>query len=882
MILRRNITRILLSISLSIFLFPSFSKISLAGTNYYNEGAVYLEVGNTDYMQLDFMKLYGNLETITNNQNSQELSPGTTFDLWSAKFYQSNPVASYAGSTFLIDPELAFQYSWNAGSSTLTMTFDGSGKANSINATIDVKIYDAPYVDIIYTVENNSGGIINELVLANAMGISFANLEEILLPESPGIIIDKEYFNSGPASYSHEHPGGFANFYAISQTVGNLAMYTLSTEANFTPSWSQLSSFGGPSDLTLNNTFDTWIEDGDTWVAPTLRLRMYDNFFDLTKSYKADSELPQYPSLETKLGSRKQQIIESPLFHMDPIMTSNFDGWPAIFNDLPKPSIFMLADLWEGGFHGYHPDYIPPDAAYGTVQELSTAIDAAHDNNQLIMPFTLPSWWHEDSDTVTNQLGGLTTDDISMIDAAGTADYASWTLGAQVDWGYFVSPYNSFVKTRVDNVLNELVNDFDMDLIYEDVVGARRCYYDFNPANLNIMDCNGWFDHVEDHKDKGIVIETGYDLFVKNSIGFMGSDHVAWAYLDDDFGAGNWRVFPFVPSLIHDKVLSYQYWADYTATKEGIGWNMAMGFMLNYNLIIEGACAGGCPEPMGSDWEDVVGDFQKNVVSRYATREMTGFSDIDVNNLTVSTFDDIVVTRNWSEGSSFEVVDEWAIPTLGFAVESNSGDLTAGVFTAYNGVDFGEDQNYLIEQRTDTSVTLWMPLGVDSDLTLDLPSGWDIEDEYTFASYDVDEMKISDAAYTVESDAFTYSHVQSVDSNEVAYYELAIVVVEPPVEPPIIPVIIEPTGETEDEETVFIVGRILEEIIEQLEEQGVSEEIIEDVIEELMTRTPISDYVVEDVKKIDPISPVVFIFSGGVAIVLVASRWELLLGLFKG
>ena len=768
----KKITLVFLSLLFLSLLLPS---VAFAGEVVFDESdADYMTVSNGNY-EIIFSKNNGAIDSIYDLQTESEVSSGNYLStLWSV---QISGGLSYDSSLYQAVRSNTFIYSWDEVSDTLTFFYDGS-LMSIVDIQIDVVFSEDDYFDFELSMDNTSAlGTISGIQFPYHLLFSEENINEVLVPDSPGLVLQSGFFNGNEAySETYTHPSNFADFIAFDTDNGNVSFYSLWDSENFVPTTitlDKLQTGAETYDCNFGHNFATWIPSGDSWTSPVLRLRFFDEFFDAAVSCREDNGMDSFPDVSEKLGDRFEAVSQSPLFHVDPLLTGmDFDEWPSLFATLPSPSILMYSDFWTGGFHGHHPDYIPPDSDYGTVDDFRDSIVAAHDNGLMVMPFTLPSWWHVDSPTMLGLV--LDIDDIATLNEEGVADESTWILGEVVERGYFVSPFVTFVHDRLEEVITELTDDYGVDFIYEDVLAASQCYWDFNPANPDPTDCTGWFDHISEYQDAGtsIVTETGYDLFTENAIGFLGGLHVIWSSMDDDYGVGNWRMYPLAQIMSHDKVLNYQYWEDYTATKEDLSWNISMGYMLNYNLIAYGICYGGCPENMDSEWVHAVGDFQKYVASRYAGKEITVYQDQDENNVTETTFDNITIVRNWSEDNDYDEGD-FTIPTMGFMAISESEDLRAGVFSEYNGVELS-GEHYLIEQRADDSVILRQPMGEEAEFTLALPSEWVDGDNLLLNAYGADEEVIASAEKIIADGSFTFTYLVAITEEDVSYYEAII------------------------------------------------------------------------------------------------------------
>ena len=101
-----------------------------------------------------------------------------------------------------------------------------------------------------------------------------------------------------------------------------------------------------------------------------------------------------------KLGAKAQQYERSPLIKAD--LRKNvppFAQWGAELHRLPSPVLLHPVRYQPGRFDEFAPDFLPPDQSVGTMADLRTMIAAAHEHDDLVMPYLNLSWWNPNSPT---------------------------------------------------------------------------------------------------------------------------------------------------------------------------------------------------------------------------------------------------------------------------------------------------------------------------------------------------------------------------------------------------------------------------------------------------------------------------------------------------
>jgi len=427
--------------------------------------------------------------------------------------------------------------------------------------------------------------------------------------------------------------------------------------------------------------------------------------------------------------------------------------------------------------HGHHPDYLPPDPKWGTTEEFKAVFEAAHNLSMLVMPFTLPIWWHENSTTLRNLPPPLTISDIAVwTDQSGTLARHCWEENA---CGYYISPYHPFVQQRMDQMIHEMTQELPSDMVYEDVLGATEWWVDFNPSEPSPMDfIEGWINHTRTFYEKGglLVSETGYDRLAETEVGFMGSTYTAKDFWDEIFGAGNWREYPIAPILMGDKVLFFQFWGG--QSKAELSWNLAFGYRHNLFLCLD------APD-IHQPWLDILTEFQTHVGSRLTGKRMTNYTESG--NITRSVFEDIIVLRNWDNVSSYSI-DGYTIAPEGVLVTSTRGGLIAGIFTRYNNVSLStselvfpicerdaplnSSEHYIIEERNMSEIIVRQPFGNDTILAIKLLANWSTTDSFKVLAYTREGKLITAIPFNLTAEGITFTYKRQVNGQNASYYRI--------------------------------------------------------------------------------------------------------------
>ena len=741
-------------------------------------------VGSPSYYEVGLRKSNGSIAYIKDRKAGGTVSLGSEAEsLWKVEVLGGSIPEAWASEYGGGGPAGDFRYTWSAARGELTMSYTARpGVPHGVSAEVVLRASAEAYFDLRMTVRNGGSGMVTGVSFPHQLAFLESEIEEALIPGPPGLILRSGWFKAH-RSWGAGAGAPFTDYLGVRTTGGgSLALYSLRTPRDFWPVKLGIAhriEESGRHTAQLQHTFPVVVPRGDAWITPTVRVRVSQSFLETVLAARRDSDLDALPSVRQKLGDRFDAVSRAPLFHLQSdFVDRRFGEWPQLLAEIPAPALLMIAFYWPAGIHGHHPDVLPPDPAQGTLDELRAAVGAAKARGFLVMPMILPSWWHEDSPTMKSLPPPLTARDIAVIDERGEPARSPWVIGGKEDWGYNVSPYHPYVRQRLDRLFAQLEDVFQPDMVYEDVVGAERLGPDLNPSAPRAGFSAGWYDHVRERRDLRMVNEWGSDMLAESAAGFLGSMQVSWENMDRDYGAGNWRVYPVAPLLVGDKVLFYQYWASAAVGKAYLGWDLALGSMLNYALMAKhkiGPCGNepggwGCAplEPMDGPWPNAIFEFQSRVASRYAGTKMTAYEDL-ADGVTRSVFERVSVIRNWSTQRAYTAGGH-TLPPEGVLVTSASGDLTAGILTGFNGVPLSAGDHYLIAERTADAIEIRQPIGPDTDLVLRPLSDWRDLAAIRVTGYDAGGAAIAEAPATATEAGIAFAYRARLGGKDVAYY----------------------------------------------------------------------------------------------------------------
>ncbi len=756
------------------------------GSVYFNDSDPNIVVlGNANYYEVGFDKSNGAILYIRDKTTGEDIVIGSEHNhLWLADF-PTAPERYVGGADYSSAGPNRFSYAWSEETGVLTFTYaPDTSSTRRVAADVTIVPSDEPYFDMKITVLNNWGNPLEFLIFPTELMIPATGIERALLPSSlPGIELSSGFFAETRAC-GFFYPPAMADYLALQAQQGNLALYSLWSSGPIRPVMVGLWYDEDKDCYLLGHGFQMWVGDGGSWTSVPVRIRISQSFMETLLGYRTDTDLHKFPSLEEKFGGKFEAVSRAPLFYISAGESTSrgFKEWPGMLTQLPSPAIIMLscyytADPGALALHGHHPDYLPPDPKWGTTEEFKAVFDAAHNLGMLVMPFTLPIWWHENSPTLRNLPSPLTVRDIAVwTDQGGTLAQSCWEENA---CGYYVSPHHPFVQERLEQMIEEMTQVLPSDMVYEDVLGATEWWVDFNPSEPSPMDfTEGWIDHTRKFYEEGglLVSETGYDRLAEAEVGFMGSTFTAKDLWDDTFGSGNWREYPMAPILMGDKVLFFQFWGG--QSKAQLSWNLAFGYRPNLFLALD------APD-IHQPWLDILAEFQEHVGARLTGKRMTDYTESE--NVSESVFEDITVVRNWDYANPYST-GGYTIAPEGMLVTSAGGDLIAGIFTGYNNVPLSSGEvvspvserdaplnsgeHFIIEARKADEIAVRQPFGSDTPLTLRLLEAWSAADSLNVLPYDREGKPITAVPFGVSAEGITFTYRRLVNGQEVSYYRI--------------------------------------------------------------------------------------------------------------
>ncbi len=701
---------------------------------------------------------HGAILSVLDKTTGKNISDGNADNsFWVAKLDNNTSLAanSYTGN---------FTYNWDEASSTLTLDYKG---------TLDVRVEifaDATSFKIRAELNNQTGANISGFDFPNKLKIAKASINDALLPMMPGAPLSSKFFTDG-RTYINLYPGViFADYLAVQSTRGKITLYTQRGAAvqpaliGFEQCKDEL------DDSSLVHTYRTWIKDGEMWTSPQVLVNIGQDYPATIASYRTENRIDQFPTLREKLGEDAAAFYAAPMYKLDvQVLKLTFKQLEQeVIEKMNFPGMVHPVAFQRGGHDHNYPDFVPPDLKWGSTDDFAHLITTIHDRGGLAVPYTNFSWWNMSSPTLSSlPKNPPITQYVDIKDSHGLPSFESYGPNS----GFVMNMLNPFVKAKVSEQHDALLNTIGMDGVFEDQWGARAAPYDFNPAGLNQFDpatsyFEGVLDHYREQSESKVFTEEGVDVLAENGVGFMGTNYL-WDILNYRTSTGDVNTYyPMAGMMVRDKVLLYQHdlaAETWTNSKEMLRWNLAQGYQLS-NAFLDGQTHG---LNMNNPWLNVTGVFQKYALSNYADELVTQFAEID-GGITQTTFPSYSVYTNWNADRSYVIGNNTLAPD-GVMTVANDGSVTAGVFTSYNQQSLSDGDHYLVEVRSTNGIKVFQPLGADTPLQIDAQ---DITSTVTVTAHRYDGTNIGTTEHLDVDGNITFTYRSNLDGQQVGYYAI--------------------------------------------------------------------------------------------------------------
>lgn len=703
----------------------------------FSEQGDHLIVSN-DYYQVILDKKTGVFISIEDKIHKTPVSWGSEHPyLWRLMTLNGDFINA---AEFLSGPEASMNYEWQPDVQVLKMKY----RRSNTEVTCLLSFSRENYFEISAAITNREKQTFMAFDLPR-LAFDYRQLERFYLPYGMGVAFNQKFF-TGKRQWKTTYPTLFADF----------AHWSYKNGGQFTTFLNWAGKPIRPTRLNLGYSparggcgvfehgWTIYLRPGESWSSLPLRMVVGETIETAIQRYRQDNQLNQAPTLSEKLGRELfNKLRKGVLLKVSLDMNRDFSYVKSFLPELPYGTIVHFVSWWLEGFDKHMPDFWPVNPTFGTNEDFKQAIKQAKALDLVVMPYTNNTFWNV-SPTLS-RAGGPEV--VACKDLKNQPIFEIYPSGGK---GWAVSPRHPLVQSTGRLIADRFFNEYDIDTLFLDQIGARFIDYDLNPTlgNPNAY-ANQWYENCVDLLKKGpLYTEQGYDRLIPVMSGFCGlcsfsfpesNDYNVW------WGEGAWEYFPIAQYLAHENVFFYHHNLAHEVFSDShrkIAFYLAHGYnMYNGRWVAEWHNQ--------KRWFLLADQLQKHIVARYAGKPLTNYTQIEPNQIYWSAYPDLGILTNLSETHEYPVLNH-AIAPNGFMASDRQGAFLAGRFTRLYGFDLGEPQ-YLVIQRLPNKIFVTQLENTNSLITLPRPLKWQISEAITVR---VEEQELPFVAVTPNTITF--------------------------------------------------------------------------------------------------------------------------------
>lgn len=695
------------SISVVVFiLMAAFASRVQAQIGFADNQADRFLLWNDDYYELGFRKADGRLLYILDKTTGGQVSPGNVHGPWALRF--SNGTWLDGEHFSPSSSSRRFSYSWDSQQSMLTLTYHATG-TYACDVTITIRPTEGPEVDTTLAITSQSAVQIDLLAYPVQLAFQRSQIEAVYVPYLEGMRLLPSFFEAH--TFVGRYPGRMFGDFAYTDLIsGAFAIYALQNpQAAVKPAhWQIIRDDGFAGGVSkYHHDYDVAIGAGQPWTSPTTVLNIGSTLDAAMNAYWTRSGNESMPTLADKLGPALFQKLAGAVHLKRDFLQGSwtFDSFRSFLPSLPPNNLLHLVAFWPVGFDENYPDYLPPNPALGNLAQLQNLVTTARAAGHIVMPYTNPTWWDNQSPTLV-ELG------TGIVSRNRSGGLISENYG--VHGGYVVSPFDPAVIARQDQTRAEFTQTLPCDLLFEDQIGARDAptYAAHPSAPGPLAYTQGLIDvAARSAASLPIMTEGGSDRLAWFESGYCNSQTIGWHW----WPAGTYTPYPMAPLWAHENL----YFNAHNLAGEVMAndlplltYYLSMGYSLSHDL-----------SRLDADWLRLLDCYQKRLVSHLVGLDMSTFENLPTNGRTRTTFGNgVTITANRTATAMTQ--DGHVIFPQGFLAQQN-GNVLGGVLTTLHGQALaGSAPHYLVIERARDRIAIYQPRGDNGPLTLLRPATW--------------------------------------------------------------------------------------------------------------------------------------------------------------
>lgn len=653
--------------------------------------------------------------------------------LWEAKLADGRAMVAADFNT----PPRSVRFTSGADRRTARIEF----RAAELDVTVTAETGDG-MVDLRAEVAPHAGTVL-EFALPGRLLVAPQELVRLVTPasgnESVGYALRPGFFaphlgnpqaaRSGYYEFRSFYPPAFADFFHWDTHQGSAAVYRVAPRtwepwqavkdrrAIFIPG--RLAVGGSREGAWCERPYAVHLSPGQTWQSPTTRLTLGAtagaNLVAYCRQNHIQRRLEQKMSADV-LEKFKQAVLvlywgdcRQKLAHLD---------------KLPQPTLIHFADYLRGGFDKQYPDHLPPIASYGTPEEFRQFLREAQRRGHLTMPYTNPTWWCDKPRGPTFVAHGEAP---LLRGLDGRLFHERYSKNE----GFTICHWHPAVQAANRKTVTQFIEEYPVDILFQDQCGARQWHYDLNPASPTpYAYTEGLLSMVaEDARRRPLSTESGWDGVVNDEAQLCG---MTWQIVPTEgrpdwvrpmrvrFDPRTWEVFPLAQYIAHDKTMMIHHdLGQFVTNDEVLSWTLGLGFAMSARTSAEGLAA----RESARQWLLWLDRLQKSVCARYIGKPLTAFEHdrggTDAEGVIRTAYGALRITANLDAQPRREAGQQLA----GFGFLCTAPGLVAAHLRSLGGRDFGVQGISFVSQEKAGGADVWVYAAPEQEVAVLLPGG---------------------------------------------------------------------------------------------------------------------------------------------------------------
>ena len=539
------------------------------------------------------------------------------------------------------------------------------------------------------------------------------------------------YYEMRPVRYlnlSSNYPPAFADFFHLDTAVGAASIYRIQPQTHapwaaaqnhdliFIPG--KLGLGGDEQGGYCDRAFSAFIPAGQTWRPPTVRIAVGNSAPEDLVAYTAANAFtkPLQDKMSPELLTKFRNSVM--VFY-----TGSAREKTERLDLLPRPTLIHFSDYLKGGFDKEYPDHLPPNPRFGTPAEMRQFFDEAHKRGHMVMPYTNPTWWCDHPQGPTFEREGEAPL-LKTLD--GKPRYERYSTND----GWTVCHWHPAVQAANRKTVRQFTDEYPVDVLFQDQVGARGWEYDTNPASPTpYAYTEGLLSQAaEDAKIKPLSTEGGWDRVVNYEAQLCG---MTWSIVPTEGGPSwirkleweypteTWSVFPVAQYIAHDKTMMLHHdLGQFVTNRETLAWTLGLGFGLSYRTG-----AADLTRDTKRQWLLWLDRLQKSVSARGIGEPVTGFehdrAGTGGEGVMRAGYGPVRLIANLEPQPRTE--NGKALASYGFY--ATAPGMVAGNLQRVGSADFGDEGVSFVTEGNAKQGDLWVYAPGEQTVTVEAPAG---------------------------------------------------------------------------------------------------------------------------------------------------------------